>query len=111
MAFFTITVTPDLPPEDRRRAVRAGPPAVSSRSDSAALLKRAGFDVVSETDVTDRYLDTARAWIEARDRHRTELEGDGGTTLVEEQRDKRAAVEAIEAGWLRRRLLTAVPHR
>ena len=111
MAFFTITLAPDLPPDDHRRAVRAGPPAMSSRSDSTALLTRAGFDVVSETDVTDRYLDTARAGIEARDRHRADLERDGCATFAQGQRDRRAAVAAIEAGWLRRHLLTAARHR
>lgn len=107
MAFFTITLASDLTAEDHRRAVRAGPPAAASRQDSAELLRRAGFEKVSVTDVTGRYLETARAGIQARDRHRAELERDGCATFAEEQRDKRAAVAAIEAGWLRRQLLTA----
>lgn len=108
MAFCTITLAPGLSAQDHRRAARAGPPAVSSRSDSTALARRAGFERVSATDVTAHYLDTARAWVEARDRHRAELENRDRPTFLREQRNERAAVAATEAGWLRRQLVTAV---
>ena len=107
MAFYTITLASDLTAEDHRRAVRAGPPAVSSRHNSAELLRRAGFEKVSVTDVTSPYLETARSGMQARDRHRTELERDGCATFAQGQRNNRSAVAAIEAGWLRRQFLTA----
>ena len=111
MGFFTIALAPDLTAAEHRRAVRAGPPAVSTRRDSAALLRTAGFEGVAVIDVTGPYLETARAGIQARDRHRTELERDGYASFDEEQRHKRSAVVAIEAGWLRRHLLTAARPR
>ncbi len=80
---------------------------MAGRSDVAALLGRAGFERVAETDVSSQYLHTARAWVRAWDRHRTGLEGDGCGTFEQDQRDKRAAVAAIEAGWLRRQFFTA----
>lgn len=106
MAFFTITVAPGLGAGDFRRAVRAGPPAVSSRQATGDLLVRAGFDHISETDVSGPYLRTARAWVGAKDRHREGLEIDD-VTFEQDQRVNNLAVAAIEAGWLRRHLVTA----
>lgn len=107
MAFLTISLGPDLSAREHRRAVRAGPPAVSGREDSATLLRRAGFEAVSVTDVTDQYLHTARGGLLARDRLRDRLVQDDGAAFERDQRRRRSAVAAIEAGWLRRQLLTA----
>ncbi len=106
MALFTITLAPGLGAGEHRRAVRAGPPAVSSRQGTGDLLVRAGFDHLSETDVSGPYLHTARAWIAAEDRYRDGL-GCDGATFEQNQRINRATVAAIEAGWLRRHLITA----
>ena len=108
MAFFTITLAAGMSAAEHRRAALAGPPAVASVHDSRALLTRAGFEQISETDVTENYLCTTHAWADARDRYRDELEAAGREVFAQQQRDKRLAVAAIEAGWLNRTLVTAV---
>ena len=59
IAFYTIFVPPGLTGRDRRRASRAGPPAVAGSSAYRNLLRSARFVEVDEVDVTAAYLDTA----------------------------------------------------
>ena len=107
MAFYTILLAPDLSPADHRRAVRAGPPAVTARAEHDELLTRAGFVDVDETDLTREFLDTTRAW----QRHSEDL-ADGlrvehGDVIDERLLDRARMIAAIDAGWLRRSLFSA----
>jgi cyclopropane fatty-acyl-phospholipid synthase-like methyltransferase len=106
LAFFTIEVTPGLPPDLHRRALAAGPPTPAG-PDIAGLLQRARFvDVVAE-DRTQDYLDTARAWLAARLRHRNEMRPLDPVTFDNRIADGQATIPAIEAGLLCRRLYVA----
>jgi hypothetical protein len=109
MAFLTIHVTPGLSPADRARARASGPRAVDSRGDHGSMLRRAGFDVVVERDVTAAFLDTARAWLRESEVLAEELAGvepEGG--FDERQEDRRTMIGAIEDGLLSRSLFVAV---
>lgn len=108
MAFFTIFVAPDLSPPDHRKAVRAGPIAVGTRSDHHTMLQSAGFETVEETDVTLEFLRTQRAWVNETLSRSEELKKMQDTGAFEDrQRDRRLCAAAVERGLLRRALFVA----
>ena len=102
MAFFTISLASDLSASARRQAAGAGPPA--PEGDVADLVRRAGFADLYEQDVSAEYLDTARAWLGARLRHRDELRPADPSIYDARVADGRIDVAAIEAGVFRRTL-------
>ena len=109
MAYYNIFVPLGLPSHLHRRALHAGPSAVSSRGISQVeLLTRAGFKSVVETDLTEDFLLTARAWFEGREARESELRASFGDSWFEDrQADSRAMIPAIEEGLLRRSLFVA----
>ena len=109
MAYYNIFVPPGLPEHLHRRALRAGPSAVSSRGiPQLELLARAGFESVEETDLTDEFLTAARAWYEGRQARQSELRATFGDPWFDDrQADSRAMIPAIEQGLLRRSLFVA----
>jgi hypothetical protein len=105
-AFLVIHVAPGLSPSDRRRAVLTGPRAVDSRRQPAELAVQAGFVEVEEIDVSAEYLQTARGWFEHSWRFADELRQVLGPLEFEQkQSERRAAIQAIEEGALRRALV------
>jgi cyclopropane fatty-acyl-phospholipid synthase-like methyltransferase len=106
VAFHTISVTPGLSRADHRRAMRAGPPAADDKGGSE-LLARAGFIDVREYDVTEQYAATARAWREARLRHRDELRPLDPAAYDDRIARGAEAIAAVGAGLLRRTLHVA----
>lgn len=105
LAFTTIHLAPDASAADRRRAVEAGPRAITHRSEHERLLHSAGFAEISHEDLTDAFLRTARAWLEVSDRHADDLaEFEGHQSFDERQAGRRQLIAAVEAGVLRRSL-------
>lgn len=113
IAFTTIHVAPGLPQTHRRRAARAGPPAVAMSSNYSSLLRSAGFVAIEDVDLTAAYLTTIRAWVGHAERFEAELGRAGLPGPFAEKLDRRRiAWAAIEAGLLRRSLYVArAPHR
>ena len=108
MAFFTIHPSPGLSPAQRRRVSRHGPPAVASPRPHRALLERAGFIEVTETDYSAEFAAVTRAWIDQYDLHRADMEAIWGKADVEDrQRGRRGYLRVVEAGLMRRSLFTA----
>ena len=109
IAYYNIFVLPGLPKALHRRALRAGPSAISSRGiPQVELLTRAGFKSVVETDLSEDFLITARAWYEGRAKREVELRATFGNSWFEDrQADSRAMISAIEEGLLRRSLFVA----
>jgi cyclopropane fatty-acyl-phospholipid synthase-like methyltransferase len=106
LAFFTIEIATDLSPEQHRLAKAAGPP-VAAGPDVAEQLRRARFvDVITE-DRTADYLETARAWLTARVRHRDEIRPVDSAAYDNRIADGNRAIPLIERGLLRRRLYVA----
>ena len=108
LAYTTIHVAPALGPAAHRRAVRAGPPFVTSRRPYRELTAQAGFVDIVEHDVTDAYARTQSALYdatEARAQAVSELTSPEAHALV--QADRRRAMDAIADGLLRRSLLAA----
>ena len=108
LAYTTIYVTPGLPPAQHRRARRAGPPAVATRSGQMRLLAAAGFVDIDELDVTAEFAQTSRAWLAASEANAEELAALQSTAGFEQrQRGRRVHLLAIEDGLLRRGLFSA----
>jgi cyclopropane fatty-acyl-phospholipid synthase-like methyltransferase len=103
LAFLTILIAPGLPARMHRQAAAAGPSSATT-PDLMELVERAGFADVRLVDVTGDYLDTARAWLAARERHRDELRPLDPADYDERIAKGRAAISAIEQGLLRRAL-------
>jgi cyclopropane fatty-acyl-phospholipid synthase-like methyltransferase len=106
--FTTIFVTPDLDPRSRRAAQRAGPVHVSSRRSYPDLIAQAGFVDTTEVDLTPEYRKTQQDWCEATEQRAEELRSlMSEAELAEAQGARRVALEAIDAGFLRRSLFVA----
>jgi hypothetical protein len=106
--FFTIVEAPGLSSAARRRARAAGPRAVAMRSDHQRLLHAAGFDAITELDVTPAFAATAAAWLAETEPYAealARLEPPGA--FEQRQADRRSMLAAIHAGLLRRALLLA----
>jgi hypothetical protein len=107
-AFTTILEVPGLAPAARRRARATGPRAVAMRSDHQRLLRAAGFQDITELDVTAAFRATAAAWLAESDAHADQLarlEPPGA--FAQRQADRRAMLAAIDGGLLRRALVFA----
>lgn len=105
IAFYSIFIPAGLTDRDHRRALRCGPPVVTTRGDYITLLRAAGYLKLKEVDVTAAYLDTARAWL--REGHElaaelAQLEPPGA--FADKIAHRREGIAAIEAGLLRRSL-------
>lgn len=111
-AFFTIYVPDDVSPTARRRALGAAPKYGWSRTSHTQLMRSAGFDDIDETDYTKQYHETLRAWLDHSAERSEELVALWGNELfTERQADRRSSIEAVEAGWQRRILISATrPH-
>ncbi len=108
MAFLTIEPGADLSPAQRRKAGRVGPPSVLLPTSYPSLLRTSGFVDVEVVDLTAEYRLTQQAKIDETERHREELIALVGREEYEESRRRRRnAIEAIDAGLLRRRLYVA----
>jgi cyclopropane fatty-acyl-phospholipid synthase-like methyltransferase len=107
-AFFTIYVPNNVPRSLRRQALDAAPKYGSSRAAHTQLMQSAGFVDIHETDCTAAYETTLRAWHDQTTQRADELEALWGRELfTERQADWQAAIEAVQAGWQRRVLISA----
>ena len=107
MSFSTIEIAPALSKPQHRRAALRGPRAVVSTRPAGQLMGAARFSDVSVTDVTDDFLGTARGWLTEFNRHETELKQVlGAQNWEDRQTDRAAMIDAVEAGLLRRYVVT-----
>ena len=111
-AFFTIYVPDDVPKTMRRRALGAAPKYGWSRRAHTQLMHSAGFADIDETDYTSAYHATLRGWRDHSEERQDELVALWGHQLfTQRQADRRTAIEAVEAGWQRRILISATRPR
>jgi len=107
MAFLTIHSPPGLSPESAERAADLGPSFVRGMESPEHLLREAGFDRVSVTDVTTRFRTTCLAWGAAFDKLDAPLRAELGDEDYEGEVDRKDAMLAgIDEGLLVRSLVT-----
>jgi hypothetical protein len=75
-------------------------------------MRSAGFADIDETDYTAQYHKTLRGWHDHSAERSKELVALWGYELfTERQADRRSSIEAVDAGWQRRILISATrPH-
>ena len=109
LAFYTIFIAPGASAADRRRAAANGPTAAASRRDHVQMLGAAGFTAVTETDVTDQFIETASIWLEGRTRHAAQLaELEGRDSFEGRLHESREQLRLTKAGVIRRSLFVAM---
>jgi hypothetical protein len=108
---FALTVierAPGLSRATLARIAEAAPRAVAARKPYPELLAGAGFTKVGFRDATAEYLQTSRDWLAATEPLREQVAAiDGEEAVAQKLLDWRRSIEAIEAGWLFRRLYWA----
>lgn len=103
MGFATIESGHGLSAADRRRAARAGPSGVLTRTSYERLLASAGFERVVRIDLTAEYATTLSAWIDATRLHQQAIRAAVGDDEYERRdRERHASLAAIESGLLAR---------
>ena len=70
-------------------------------------MERAGFEDVGVTDVSERFLETATAWIHEMGARGSELR-EVTSDLDERLTDRSRMLTGIEAGWLVRELVWGI---
>ena len=72
------------------------------------MLNAAGYGMIDQLDVTDRFRDTQKAWMEAVSSHYDELVAiEGAQSVRVRQRNQRVQLSAIDDGLLQRAMFTA----
>lgn len=108
MAFLVIAAADGLSAEEADRVLDVGPEHIATGDGYPYLLQAAGFEGVDVVDVTDEYLATKAAWIHEWDAESFELEQLLGAEFAERQSRRRRALATVQAGLMRRYLISAV---
>lgn len=107
-AFFVIHLADGLEGAVRRRAVEAGPPAVSSGARGyLSLLRAAGFVDVRQTDVTGEFQAANRSWLHHARSLAAQVDAADSDAFDERMERRALARTAIAQGLLLRSLLVA----
>lgn len=110
MAFTVIYITPGLSPADHGRALEASPPYVETPTPYPDLLTQTGWTLKSRIDLTSDYAATVRRLLreqEARAAPMNALLGEAEFTR--RRAAKRANIQVIEDGLLKRELFAVTP--
>ena len=110
MVFSVILIGPALSGTDYQRAVAGGPPFVETAIPYPDLLERTGWHLTDCADLTAAYLDCVHRLLGEEEAHAEELADlYGQDEFSEVLGRRRATVDALEHGLLRRQLFRAVP--
>jgi cyclopropane fatty-acyl-phospholipid synthase-like methyltransferase len=107
IAYTTIVVANGLSKSEHRRAVRMGPRAVSSTRPMDELTEAAGFEDIEIIDVTEDFIETARAWFKAFDARKRELRPLLRTEYDDRQKGRREMIAGAREGLLKRLIVSA----
>jgi 2-polyprenyl-3-methyl-5-hydroxy-6-metoxy-1,4-benzoquinol methylase len=110
MVFAVILIAPDLTAVNYQEALAGGPTFIESPDTYLNLLRRADWAVTDHVDLTAQYLASTRRVFEeelARTNDLDQLLGANETCQLLDRR--RATINALEQGLLRRELFHAVP--
>ena len=110
MIFSVILIPPDLSDSDYRRAAESGPSFITTDDSYPNLLQQAGWELVEQTGLTTKFLETLQLGLESDLNHVAELE----KLLGKEETSIRIArsrgyIAALEQGLISRELFHAVP--
>jgi len=110
MAFTVIYITPGLTPADHARVLESSPPYAETQTTYPDLLTQTGWTIDSTTDLTSDYGATVRHLLreqEARAARMNALLGEA--EFANRRAAKRANIQVIEDGLLKRELFAVTP--
>lgn len=110
MVFSVILITPGLTAADHEQAAAAGPPFIEAEIPYPEMLRQAGWEITDHRDLTAGYRVNLGRMLEKIETHAGEIAAlFGEDDASGERARRRAALEALEQGMIRRELFTAVP--
>ena len=108
LLFFVIELADGLSGTSRDEAIASAPDHVAAPAPYLDLVSNARFTVIEQTDVTDGYYETLRAWLHEWDIASSDLVPLLGKVEFEErQQRRRNGLAAVENGWIRRTAILA----
>ena len=108
MTFTTIAFAPNLTAAERRIAMESGPRFMESEDDYAALLAQSGWSLQERIDLTAAYLSSMRSELDGmKERADALVQVFGRDEFTRRVERQRAAVAALDAGFVRRELFVA----
>jgi ubiquinone/menaquinone biosynthesis C-methylase UbiE len=110
MVFSVISITPDLPAAEHARAVAGGPPFIETESPYPEMLGQAGWEIAEYLDLTADYMASVGHMLDQLENHADEIANIfGDDDASQERARRRATLEALEQGLLRRDLFGVLP--
>lgn len=110
MVFSVILITPGLADAERELAAASGPPFVDADALYPDLIERAGWNITDRRDLTADYAKTVAHMLEQLERHADEVDAVfGKDDAAQERARRRATLDALAQGLLRRELFSVVP--
>ena len=110
MVFSVILIAPDLADADYERAAGSGPPFIAADGPYTEMLGEAGWDIADHRDLTADYTATVGNMLEQLERNAAEIDKlFGEEDAAQERRRRRATIDALGDGLIRRELFSVVP--
>jgi len=106
--FSVIAIPPDLSDADHDRAIEAGPPFIDAPGDYGDLLKKTGWRVTEQTDVTAEYRQSLTTLVEAFRNDADLCDALGDDKIDESLARRQEQVDSIDAGLLKREIFLAI---
>ena len=110
MVFSVILIAPGLAEADYERAAGSGPPFIAADAPYPDVLGEAGWDIADHRDLTDDYRATVGHMLEQLEHHADKVEAVfGKDDAAQERARRRATLDALADGHIRRELFSVVP--
>ena len=110
MVFSVILITPGLADAEYERAAVSGPPFIAADGAYPDMLGQAGWEITDHRDLTADYVKTVGHMLHQLESHADEVGAVfGENDAAQERARRRAALDALEDGLLRRELFHVVP--
>lgn len=107
-AFTVISIPPGISFADREEVVASAPPFTRTDDEYPAMLRAAGWEITDHVDLTGEFTESARCMLQEEEAHADELgELHGADDFAARLKRRRARVELLERGLLRRELFAA----
>lgn len=109
MVFSVILIKPGLTAADYERAAASGPPFIETEIPYPEMLRQAGWEITDHRDLTVKYRVAVGRMLEKLETHAEEIAKlFGDDYAADERARRRATLEALEQGLLRRELFGVV---
>ena len=110
MVFSVIFISPDLTPTDHARAIAGGQPFVDAEIPYPEMLRQTGWQITEHSDMTATYRLSVSRQLDKLEIHADEITVlFGEADAASEMARRRATLEALDLGLLRRELFSVVP--